>query len=501
MRQLNSWDAAFLYGETHFAPMHICSVAHFGPGENGQQLSLDDVRAAVQRCLPLVPPLRQRLVHVPFGLDRPYWADDREVNIDDHVHQVTLLPPGDRVHLAEQVGQIAACPLDLSRPLWEMHLIHGVDGGQTVLVTKFHHAAVNGGAAAEIMTMLLDPAAESQPVPAPGPRRPDRVPGPGGMLLRGLAGAASYPIEALRFQRRMMSSLPHLVRPAGESDGPRGRRLMLPAVRAPRTPFNGRLTPDRSWAFGQVPLDQARAIKNAFGGTVNDVVMSVCAGALRRWLLDRDALPRAPLVVMIPVSLRTDEDHGDFGNRVSMMTVSLPTTVADPVQRLRATAAAAKAAKQTHSALGEDFLAGALQLAMPMLAAPAFRVAAEMPFTNVAHPSANLFISNVPGPPDPLYLAGKQMLTYYPAAFLPRGTGLNMVVLSYLGSINFGLMACPELVPDVWELMGYVIEAVDELAQAAADVKRGKPGNPRASATGGRANNARRSGRRVNNVK
>ena len=486
MRQLNSWDAAFLYGETSFAPMHICSVARFAPGKNGEQLSLEDVRSAVKQHLHLLPPLRQRLVHVPFGLDRPYWADDREVNIDDHLHQVTLLPPGDRMQLAEQVGQIAARPLDLTRPLWEMHLVHGVDGDQTVLITKFHHAAVDGTAGAEVMNILLDTAPESRPASPPGPLRLERVPGPGEMLLRGLAGAATYPFEAMRFQRRMMSSLPHLVRSAGHSDGPRSGHPRLPVARAPRTPFNGRLTPQRSWAFGQVPLDQVRAIKNAFGVTVNDVVMSVCTGALRRWLLDHDALPRGPLVVMIPISLRTDEDDGNFGNRVSMMTAELPTTVADPVQRLRATAAAAKAAKQTHSALGEDFLAGALQFAMPMLAAPAFQVAAEMPFTNVAHPSANLFISNVPGPRGPLYLAGKQMLTYYPAAFLPRGTGLNMVVLSYLGSMDFGLMACPELMPDVWTLMDYVIGAADELTQAAADLKHGKPATPHVSATVGR---------------
>ena len=294
---------------------------------------------------------------------------------------------------------------------------------------------------------------------------------------------ANYPVEALRFQRKMMASLPQLVRPAAQSIGLRGGRVAMPAILAPRTPFNGRLTPDRSWAFGEVPLDQLKAIKNALGGTVNDVVMSVCAGALRHWLLDHDALPSAPLVVMIPISLRSAEDYGSFGNRVSMMTTQLLTTIADPVQRLQATAAAAKAAKQTHSAIGEDFLAGALQLAMPMMTAPGFRWAAEMPFTNVAHPSANLFISNVPGPSAPLYLAGKQMLTYYPAAFLPRGTGLNMVVLSYLGSVNFGLMACPERMPDAWNLMDHVIEAVDELTQAAEDAERRKTGRPQARAT------------------
>ncbi len=483
MRQLNSWDAAFLYGETKFAPMHICSVAHFAPGKDGQQLSLDDVRSAVKQRLHLLPPLHQRVVYVPFGLDRPYWVDDPEVNIDEHLHQVTLLPPGDRRQLAEQVSQIAARPLDLSRPLWEMVLIHGVEGDQTVLVTKFHHAAVDGASGADFITILFDPAPDTQPEPAPAPRRPNPVPGPSAMALRGLASAANRPIEALRFQRKMMASLPQLIRPAAQSIGRRGGRVAMPVILAPRTPFNGRLTPDRSWAFGEVPLDQVKAIKNALGGTVNDVVMSVCAGALRHWLLDHDALPSAPLVVMIPISLRSAEDYGSFGNRVSMMTTQLLTTIADPVQRLRATAAAAKAAKQTHSAIGEDFLAGALQLAMPMMTAPGFRWAAEMPFTNVAHPSANLFISNVPGPSAPLYLAGKQMLTYYPAAFLPRGTGLNIVVLSYLGSVDFGLMACPERMPDVWNLMDHVIEAVDELTQAAEDAERRKTGSPQARAT------------------
>jgi WS/DGAT/MGAT family acyltransferase len=341
MQQLNSWDAAFLYGETKFAPMHICSVAHFAPGKDGQQLSLDDVRSAVKQRLHLLPPLHQRVVYVPFGLDRPYWVDDPEVNIDEHLHQVTLLPPGDRRQLAEQVSQIAARPLDLSRPLWEMVLIHGVEGDQTVLVTKFHHAAVDGASGADFITILFDPAPETQPEPAPAPRRPDPVPRPWEMALRGLAGVANYPIEALRFQRKMMASLPQLVRPAAESIGRRGGRVAMPAILAPRTPLNGRLTPDRSWAFGEVPLDQLKAIKNALGGTVNDVVMSVCAGALRHWLLDHDALPSAPLVVMIPISLRSAEDYGSFGNHVSMMTTQLLTTIADPVQRLRATAAAA----------------------------------------------------------------------------------------------------------------------------------------------------------------
>ncbi|HTT53357.1 MAG TPA: wax ester/triacylglycerol synthase family O-acyltransferase [Streptosporangiaceae bacterium] len=466
MQQLNSWDAAFLYGETHFAPMHICSVAHFAPGADGQQLSLAEVRAAARERLHLLPPFRRRVVHVPFGLDRPYWIDG-DVCIEEHVHEVTLPPPGNPAQLAEQVAEIAARPLDLRRPLWELYLIRGVENDQTVLVTKLHHAAVDGMSGAEIQAILLDPAADSPAPPAPGPADPERVPGPGEMLLRGLAGAATYPVEALRFQRRLIGRAPHLIRPAEAESGRRGWQLSLPPVTAPPTPLNGRLSAERSWAYGQVPLSEVKAIKNALGGTVNDVVMSVCAGALRKWLLDYDALPKEPLVVMVPVSLRTEQERRDWGNRVSMMMATLPVNVSDPVQRLRATTAASRKAKHVHAALGEDFLAGALQLAMPMMATPAFQITSELPFTNLAHPSANLFISNVPGPSAPLYLAGKKMLTYYPAAFLPRGTGLNMVVLSYLGYLDFGLMACPERVPGVWRLMRHVIEAVDELADAA----------------------------------
>jgi diacylglycerol O-acyltransferase / wax synthase len=482
MRQLNSWDAAFLYGESRVTPMNICSVAHFAPAPDGQRLTLEEVRSAVVRNLPRLPPFRQRVVHAPFGLGRPHWAEDPDLNVDDHLHEVSLPAPGDRTQLAEQVSLIAARPLDLTRPLWEIHLISGLESGEAVLVTKFHHAAVDGGSAGEMMPIILDPAPDSPEMTVGQLRQPGGLPRPGEMMLRGLAGAASYPLHVMHVQRRMMSRLPHmagLVRPPGQetghrapadAEGIRRRDWQPPMFGAPRAPFNGRLTKDRCWAFGQVPLDQVKAIKNAFGGTVNDVVMAVCAAALREWLLGQGALPKDPLVAMIPVSVRADEERGTFGNRVSMMMSALPTTVADPVQRLQAASAAAAAAKRMHSAMGEDFLAHALRLVMPMLAAPPSRMAAGMPVPNMPRYPANLYISNVPGPSGPLYLAGKQMLTFYPAAFLPRAVGLNMVVLSYLGSLHFGLMACPDLVTDIQGLMDHVVEAVKELSNAAEAV-------------------------------
>jgi len=479
MRQLNPWDAAFLYGESRVAPMNICSVAHFSSGPDGQRLTLGEVRSAVVRNLHMLPPLRQRVIHAPFGLTRPHWVEDPDLNVDGHLYEVSLPAPGDRGQLAEQVSLIAARPLDLTRPLWEIHLITGLENGETVMVTKFHHAAVDGGSAGEIMPILLDPAPDSAQTTVCELRQAGRLPGTGEMLLRGLAGAASYPLDVMHVQQRMMSRLPHLlelIRARGLETGHRApdaaegvsrRDWQPPMFGAPRTSFNGRLSHNRCWAFGQVPLDQVRAIKNTFGGTVNDVVIAVCAAALRQWLDGQGALPGEPLVAMIPVSLRAGGERGTFGNEVSMMMSALPTTVADPVQRLQAASAAAAAAKRMHSAMGGDFLSNALRTVMPMLAAPPSRLAAEMPVPNLPRYPANLYISNVPGPPGPLYLAGKQMLTFYPAAFLPTAMGLNMVVLSYAGRLNFGLMACPDLVTDVEGLMDHVLEAVSELTKAA----------------------------------
>ena len=478
-QQLKPWDASFLFQESRVYPMNICSVAHFSAGPDGSALTLGEVRSAVLRALPELPPFHHRVVRAPFGLGKPRWAEDPNLNVDDHLHEVTLPAPGNPKQLAEQVSLIAARPLDLTRPLWEIYLINGLESGEVVMILKFHHAAVDGGSAGRVMPILLDrapdsPRAEPRDLPQPGP-----LPGSAEMLRHGLVDAAGYPLDVMRVAKQMMSRLPHmlgLVRAVGaeanpfapaDANGIRQRDWQPPMFGAPSAPFNGQPTQNRCWAFGQVPLEDIKAIKNTFGGTVNDVVLAVCAGALRQWLLDQGALPRENLGGMIPVSVRADGDHGTFGNEVSMMTCTLPTTVADPVQRLRATSAATAAAKRMHAAMGGDFMSNAMQLALPMMGTPPAKVAVEMPMPPMPRYPANLYISNVPGPPGPLYLAGKQMLTFYPAAFLSRTMGLNMVVLSYVGNLNFGLMGCPDLVTDIDGLMDHVVGAVNELIKAA----------------------------------
>jgi WS/DGAT/MGAT family acyltransferase len=233
-------------------------------------------------------------------------------------------------------------------------------------------------------------------------------------------------------------------------------------LRAPRTPFNRPITPHRRWAFGTLPLADVKRIKAATGTTVNDVVVTLCAGALRRWLLDHDALPEQPLVVAVPVSVRTEQQQGALGNRVSMMIAPLPTNVADPTTRLKLVHEAMRAAKEQHGALPADLLADVTQFAMPALAGQAARLSARLRLVERINPF-NLIISNVPGPNVPLYFGGAKLIAYYPLSAITDGQGLNITVLSYLGGIHYGLIAGRELMPDLDALGHHLRTELDQL--------------------------------------
>lgn len=480
LQQLTGVDAGFLSMETSATFGHVASVSVFECGSDS--LTLDRLRDVVESRLHLLPPFRRRLVDVPLGLDRPYWADDPDFDLDFHLREVALPPPGSEQQLAEQVARIVARPLDRRRPLWEVYLVHGLEGDRFALLAKFHHAAVDGVSGREVMTALLDTAPDGSPPPSPPPFRPGPLPGEAEMLLRGWAGLARQPLKALRLQRRALASLPATARYAGRLAAPavrdplhrlrqgwqggEGRLLSAPRLTAPRTPFNRPITPHRRWAPVTVPLAEVKALKAAYGVTVNDVVMTLCASALRRWLSDRDDLPRRPLLAMVPISVRTEEHAGAYGNRVSAMIAELPTDEADPVQRLRRTHQALRVAKEQHKAVPADVLADASDLTMPALAARASRVAARVRLADWVDPPFNLVISNVPGPQAPLYLGGARMQHYYPVSVLTDGLGLNITVQSYLGNLDFGLVSCRELVPDVDVLAGHLPEALEELRRA-----------------------------------
>ncbi len=354
MRQLTGLDAQFLALETPRQAGHVGGLAVLDPSTrpNGM-LELADLQLLLAERLPLLPPFRWRLKEVPFGLDYPYWIDDPDFDLEYHVREIALAPPPTDAKLAEQVARIFERPLDRSRPLWELYLIHGLQDEQVAVLTKIHHAAVDGLSGAEILGVLLDLTPEGREPPPLDGTSADPEPGTLAMLGRGLLGAPRY---VGRVTRSLPSTLPNLedapilgTLPGATTFG----RTMARVTRAlrrkpsrmlertnltrPRTSFNGRVSAHRRFAFGRLPLAEVKAVKNAYGYTVNDVVVALCASAVRRWLLEHDELPAGPLVAQIPVSVRTEDQQGTFGNRIGMLSAPLYTNEPDAIERLRLT--------------------------------------------------------------------------------------------------------------------------------------------------------------------
>ena len=388
MQQLTGLDTSFLNIETPTTYGHVSGLAIFDPSTAPGPITLDDVKRLILERIHLLPPYRRRLVEVPFGLDHPYWIEDPDFDIDFHVRHIGLPPPGDARQLGEQVSRIVARPLDRSRPLWELYVIEGLEGGYTAQLTKIHHCAIDGVSGAELLTTLLDVSPEPRRVEPPRRAwRPEPQPTQLEMMARGLWGVAGTPRKGFRVAREALRNLPAVAESVGvELPGAGlinrliGRRneplLSEEETPVPRTSFNDQITPHRRFAFGSLSLDEVKEIKNELGVTVNDVVMALCSGALRRYLEERKELPADPLVAMVPVSVRTEEQKGSFGNQVSAMTASLHTHIADPIVRLERIHESMRVAKERHKALPATLLQDFAQFAPPAVAARAARVIA-----------------------------------------------------------------------------------------------------------------------------
>jgi diacylglycerol O-acyltransferase / wax synthase len=479
VEQLSGLDGAFLAMETRTVFGHVGSVcvvdATVAQGvESG--LTLEHLTQVIGSRLPLVPLLRRRLVTVPFGLDHPYWIEDLDFDIEFHVRELALPAPGNDKQLSEQVARLHARPLDHSRPLWELYLISGLSGGRAAIYSKIHHAAIDGVSGGDILTAVLDVSPKGRELPAVEVFEGEAPPDPIWLLARSAVSLARQPKQAVRVATDLARTIPLLAnaigpplahRLAGRDDGD---LLSQTGLRAPVTPFNAPLSPHRRWAFADLPLAKVKKLRKSHdraGLTVNDVVMAVCAGALRRWLQLHEALPDAPLVAAVPVSVRTRDQKGTYGNHVSMMLAALPTNLSDPGDRLDAMHEAMRAAKDQHGAIPAGLLADVSQFAMPALANQAWRLSARLRLFEHVNPF-NLIVSNVPGPSVPLYFAGAELLAYYPVSALVDGQGLNITVMSYRGNLYFGLVACRELVPDLDVMAGYLRDELDALTSAAA---------------------------------
>jgi diacylglycerol O-acyltransferase / wax synthase len=487
VRQLTSLDAQFLALESERQAGHVGGLAILDPSTApGGEVECGDIRDLLRERLPYLPPFRWKLAEVPLGLDYPYWVEDEDFDLDYHVREIALPRPGSDAQLADQVARIFARPLDRTRPLWELYLIHGLGSGNSAVLTKIHHAVIDGMSGAEIMGLLLDLRPEGRspdelPEPDPDARQPTH-PGNAEMLARGLLGVPRYPARLLRSLPKALpnaSDAPASIgaipgvqtvgritaRLQAAFPGTNGATREAVKLSAPKTKFNGRLTPHRRFVFGDMLLDDVKAVKNKHGATVNDVVVSICAGAVRRWLDAHDDLPDEPLVAQIPVSVRTQDQIGTYGNRIMLMAAPLYTNEPDPVERLRLTHEAMADMKERHKAIPADLLQDANHFIPPAV----FSRAAQLTFrlsTSLARPAWNLVISNVPGPQFPLYLAGGKLVANYPVSVITDGMGLNITVMSYNGDMDIGIVADRDQMPDVRKLIDWMHDELDALGAA-----------------------------------
>lgn len=481
MRQLTSLDAQFLAFETPRAFGHVGGLAVYDPSSApGGDLTGDDIRTLIAARIHMLPPFTQKLVNVPFGLDHPYWIEDPDFDLDFHVREIGLAPPGDDRQLADQVARIVSRPLDRARPLWEIYLIRGLQGGRDALLTKIHHSAVDGVSGNEILAILLDLHPEGREVPPPGRRQgPQQVPSDLSLLARGLLG---LPRQALRAANAAPTALRHidalpgvsaipgvrLARRAGNRlatllPGPLGDDDLLetPVGRAPRTRFSAPISAHRRLAIGSLPLDTIKAIKNELDVTVNDVVVALCASMMRAWLDERDELPDDPLIAMVPVSVRTEAEMGDFGNRISAMFVPIPTDEPDARRRIERTHEVLRAAKERHEATPATLMQDASQFIPPAVMSSASRVTLGV-LARSPMPALNLVISNVPGPREPLYCAGAELMAYYPVSTIVDGVGLNITVLSYRDHMDVGIIGDRDQLDDAWSMLDGLQRALEE---------------------------------------
>jgi len=469
MQRLTGLDATFLYLETPSIHMHVASTAVFDPSTVPGGYSFEKVVELVESRLHLLPPFRRRLKEVPFQLHHPLWIEDPDFDIENHVHRAALPAPGGAQELADFAADVFSRPLDRSRPLWEMYVVEGLEHGHIASITKTHHAAIDGVSGAELTVNLLDLQPEAATVPPETPWEPDRIPSDLELVAYAINSLVRQPFRAAKAVRRTTLAALNL-----------RRRNRLPDTvpppapfSAPHTPFNVSIDGQRRFAFTEIPLDEVKIVKNALGGTVNDVVLALCAGALRNHLLGKGVLPDKGLVAMVPISVRSDDEKGAMGNRVSSMLTGLATDLEDPVERLHLISAGTRQAKEQDKAIGADTLMDWTEFAAPALAARAARLYSRTKVADrLRRPLFNVTISNVPGPPFPLYCAGSRMVALYPMGPIADGVALNMTVMSYMGSMYFGLVAGRDAVPDVWDLAHGINQSLDELKKAADAARR-----------------------------
>jgi diacylglycerol O-acyltransferase / wax synthase len=495
VNRLRGLDGAFLALESPTTHLHILGALVFDPTDVPGGVDFRRIRAMVADRVPLVPPFRQRMVEVPFGLQHPAMVDDPEFDIDYHVRRASLPAPGGLDELADLVADVASRPLDRRRPLWEFHVVEGMEHGHVAVVPKVHHSIIDGVSGAEVMAAFFDLSADPDPVPRPlfadrGGRRAGRTVGsdqpsgpadqeadrpgpppwspdplPGEVerwrdVLGSLPGAAESVVRAVS---RTVQSARAL---NGRNDTVDGALPPAP-FEAPRTSINRAISPHRRVAFAELPLADVQRIRGVLGGTANDVVLAVTSGAMRRFFAQRGEELECSLVAMVPISVRSESEKDALGNRISALLVSLASGVEDAATRLQQIRLGMQSAKEQSRSIGSEVFAGWAEVVFPAVATRLSRLVTNLRVFDHLAPIFNLIVSNVPGPDFPLYLAGARMVAMYPVGPIMEGAGVNVTVFSYLDTMYVGVQACWDLAPDIDAIARGLGESLDELVEAA----------------------------------
>jgi diacylglycerol O-acyltransferase / wax synthase len=459
--QLQGMDAAFLALESPQMPMHVVGVLLLDPAA-GADYSADRLRGVIRDRLHRMPPFLRRPVEAPLQLDRPYWHYETDIDLDAHVHDRRVAAPGDLHALGRLVGEITEQRLARDRPLWELFIADGLADGRVALIAKVHHSTLYGAAGAEFIAELLDLSADPPEAARAEPVDRASSPSRGGLVQRTMIAQARLPWRIGKLVVDGLGNAVGTVRSLGGVVRRHGREA-LPAL-APRTPISGVLTERREAAFEALSLEETRRVKDAAGVKLNDVVLAVVAMAVRRYLLARDAIPDRAIVAGVPVNAGEGESAGT--NTLATMLVPLPVEPMDPAELLREVHEGSLAAKDFTAALGPGAVAELAGITPPAALSMASWLMRNLGLAAVQPALTNLVVSNVVGPPIPLFLAGAQVDAIYPLGPLLQGAGMNITVLSNLDRLDVGVMACPDLVDDVWELVGSLPDCLAELSAA-----------------------------------
>jgi WS/DGAT/MGAT family acyltransferase len=457
--RLTALDASFLSNEHSSSHMHVGAILIF----EGPPPRYVDLVEHVRGRLAQVPRFRQKLVVPPLEAGRPLWADDVNFNLTYHIRHTALPDPGGEAQLKRLAGRVFSQQLDRSKPLWELWLAQGLERDRFAILTKTHHAMVDGVSGVDIGTVLFD----LEPVPDPAPVEDDWVPSPEPgttqLVARGISDAAAAPVK---LAERALDAVRHpetTARRAVEALEGLSEIVSAFADPAPDVPLNHPIGPHRRFVWARSELATFKRIKDALGGTVNDVVLAVVTGSMRNWLHTRGIRTEGlELRALVPVSIRGEDERGELGNRIALMRGPLPVYVEDPVRRLRTISEAMAGLKRSKQALGAEVISRFNDFAPPTLLAQASRI-------NFTTRLFNLIVTNVPGPQLPLYVLGRELEEVFPIAFLPQNHALAVAIMSYNGKVGFGLLADYDSMEDIEAIGDGINDSLAELERAATE--------------------------------